>query len=73
MAALPVAYGSEDDSDDYDGPPLLDVNSKEGNDRDVEVEEGKKPVATFDGALGGHLGARINNLKLLKLIDNLGP
>ena len=57
MAALAVAYGSEDASDDDDGPPLLDVNSDEESDGEVEVEEGKKPVATFDRALGGHLGA----------------
>ena len=30
-------------------------------------------MATFDRALGGRLGARINNLKVIKLIDKLGP
>ena len=47
MAALAVAYGSEDASDDDDGPPLLDVNSDEESDGDVEVEEGKKPRGDF--------------------------
>ena len=53
------------------------MNSDEASDGDVEVEEVKKPVSTKKPARvykceAWYLGTRSNNLKLIKLIDNLG-
>ena len=77
MATLAAAYGRRQHDDD--GPSLIHVNSDEASDGDVEVEEVKKPASTkmparvYKFCEAWHLGgARINNLKLIKLIDNLG-